>query len=101
VAGKLAGYAFEGGTALSVNLPEVVTPPLHSGHRLGFLHHNVPGVLAELNALFAADGDNVTGQHLSTRGDLAYVVTDASDPLGADAMAQLRGMEHCLWARTW
>jgi D-3-phosphoglycerate dehydrogenase len=101
VAGKLAGYAFEGGTALSVNLPEVVTPPLVSGHRLGFLHHNVPGVLAELNALFAADGDNVTGQHLSTRGDLAYVVTDASDPLGADAMAQLRGLEHCLWVRTW
>ena len=101
VAGKLAGFALEGSTALSVNLPEVVTPPLVSGHRLGFLHSNVPGALAELNALFAADGDNVTGQHLSTRGELAYVVTDASAPLTEGALKQLRGSDVCLWARTW
>ena len=101
VAGKLAGFALEGSTALSVNLPAVVTPPLADGHRLGFLHHNVPGVLAELNALFAADGDNVVGQHLSTRGELGYVVTDSSDPLSPAAVQRLRGSEHCLWARTW
>ncbi len=101
VAGKLAGFALEGSTALSVNLPEVATPPLVSGHRLGFLHSNVPGALAELNALFAADGDNVTGQHLSTRGELAYVVTDASAPLSDGALKQLRGSAVCLWARTW
>ena len=101
VAGKLAGFALEGSTPLSVNLPEVVTPPLTAGQRLGLLHHNVPGVLAGLNALFAADEDNVTGQHLSTRGNLAYVVTDAADPLAAEALEQLRAMEHCLWARTW
>ncbi len=101
VAGKLAGFALEGSTALSVNLPPVVTPPLTAGHRLGFLHHNVPGVLAELNALFAADGDNVIGQHLSTRGDLGYVVADASEPLSIGAMERLRSYEHCLWARTW
>jgi D-3-phosphoglycerate dehydrogenase / 2-oxoglutarate reductase len=101
VAGKLAGFALEGSTALSVNLPEVVTPPLVSGHRLGYLHSNVPGALADLNALFAAEGDNVTGQHLSTRGELAYVVTDASAPLTDRALKQLRGSDVCLWARTW
>ena len=101
VAGKLAGFALEGSTALSVNLPAVVTPLLDSGHRLGLLHHNVPGVLAALNALFAADGDNVTGQHLSTRGELGYVVTDASDPLAAAAVGELRSSEFCVWARTW
>ena len=101
VAEKLAGFAADGSTALSVNLPAVVTPPLTSGHRLGFLHHNVPGVLADLNALFAADGDNVVGQHLSTRDDLGYVVTDSSDPLSPGAVEQLRSSEHCLWVRTW
>jgi len=100
VAEKLVGFALEGSTALSVNLPEVRTPP-PAAHRLGFLHHNVPGVLAKLNALFADDGDNVIGQHLSTRDDLGYVVTDSSAPLSPRAVEQLRSSEHCVWTRTW
>ncbi|MCY4728241.1 phosphoglycerate dehydrogenase [Nocardioides sp. STR2] len=101
VAEKLAGYALQGSTALSVNLPQVLTPPLDGEHRLGFLHHNVPGVLARLNAVFAEAGDNVIGQHLSTRDHLGYVVTDASEPLSAAAVEELRSSEHCVWVRTW
>ena len=47
VAGKLAGFSLEGRTELSVNLPAVLAPQLQAGHRIGFLHVNVPGVLAE------------------------------------------------------
>lgn len=101
VAEKLAGFALQGSTALSVNLPQVLTPALDGEHRLGFLHHNVPGVLARLNAVFAEAGDNVIGQHLSTRDHLGYVVTDASEPLSAEAVDELRRSEHCVWVRTW
>jgi D-3-phosphoglycerate dehydrogenase len=101
VAEKLAGFALQGSTALSVNLPQVLTPTLDGEHRLGFLHHNVPGVLANLNAVFADAGDNVVGQHLSTRDHLGYVVTDASEPLSAQAIEELRRSEHCVWVRTW
>jgi D-3-phosphoglycerate dehydrogenase len=101
VAEKLAGYTLQGSTALSVNLPQVLTPTLDGVHRLGFLHLNVPGVLANLNAVFAAAGDNVVGQHLSTRDHLGYVVTDASEPLSAAAVEELRASEHCVWVRTW
>lgn len=101
VAEKLAGYTLQGSTALSVNLPQVLTPTLAGEHRLGFLHHNVPGVLANLNAVFAEAGDNVIGQHLSTRDHLGYVVTDASEPLSAEAVEELRRSEHCVWVRTW
>ena len=101
VSGKLASYSLEGSTALSVNLPAVAAPPLTSGYRLGFLHHNVPGVLAAVNALLAEQGDNVSGQHLSTRGDVGYVVTDAARPLSEGSLDRLRGSEHCLWVRTW
>jgi D-3-phosphoglycerate dehydrogenase len=101
VAEKLAGFAREGSTALSVNLPQVLPPPLPAGHRLGFLHHNVPGVLADLNAVFAAAGDNVIGQHMSTRDHLGYAITDASEPLSDEAIEGLRRSEHCLWVRTW
>ncbi|RYU13466.1 phosphoglycerate dehydrogenase [Nocardioides iriomotensis] len=101
VAQKLAGFALEGSTALSVNLPAVLTPPLDAGHRLGLLHHNVPGVLAHLNAVFAAAGDNVVDQHLSTKDHLGYVVSDATQPLSSEAIERLRDSEHCLWVRTW
>jgi D-3-phosphoglycerate dehydrogenase len=101
VAEKLAGFTLHGSTALSVNLPQVLPPSLDEGHRLGFLHHNVPGVLARLNAVFADAGDNVIGQHLSTRDHLGYVITDASEPLSAEAIDDLRRSEHCVWARTW
>jgi D-3-phosphoglycerate dehydrogenase / 2-oxoglutarate reductase len=101
VAGKLAGFSFEGSTALSVNLPVVATPALGPGHRLGFLHRNVPGVLATVNALLADEGDNVVGQHLSTRGELGYVVTDATDPVSPAALDRLGNHEAALWARTW
>lgn len=101
VSGKLAAFALEGSTALSVNLPAVATPPLTDGFRLGFLHRNVPGVLASVNRLLADQGDNVSGQHLSTRGEVGYVVTDAADPLSAGSLDALTSSEQCLWVRTW
>jgi len=101
VAEKLARFALEGSTALSVNVPPVLPPELTPGHRLGLLHHNVPGVLAALNAAFADAGDNVIDQHLSTKDQLGYVVADTSDPLSVAALEQLRSADYCLWARTW
>jgi len=97
---KLATFVLEGNTSLSVNLPNVLTPTL-AGSRLAFLHRNVPGVLAEFNSLLAADDENVTGQQLSTRGDLGYVVADATEPVSEHVVKQLRASEHCLWARAW
>ena len=101
VAEKLASFCLQGSTALSVNLPQVLPPPQEARHRLALLHHNVPGVLASLNAVFADAGDNVIDQHLSTRDHLGYVITDASEPLSAEAIEDLRRSEHCVWVRTW
>jgi D-3-phosphoglycerate dehydrogenase len=100
VSGKLAGFLLEGSTALSVNLPGFVVPPLVGVNRIGFLHRNVPGVLAEFSAL-TAEGGNVTFQQLATGSELGYVVADVVDPLPDHAIQKLRGSEHCLWLRTW
>ncbi len=101
VAEKLARFELEGSTALSVNLPAVVPPDLPAGRRLAILHRNVPGVLADLNATFAAAGDNVVDQLLSTKDNLGYVVIDAAEPLSTDALDQIRAKDYCVWARTW
>lgn len=101
VAGKLAGFALEGRTELSVNLPAVQAPALQAGHRIGYLHDNVPGVLADINRILADSGDNITAQYLSTRGQQGYVVTDTPDPLPGDALAKLAESGHAIWLRTW
>jgi D-3-phosphoglycerate dehydrogenase len=101
VAGKLAGYSLQGRTELSVNVPAVQAPALHAGHRIGYLHVNIPGVLASVNGVLADAGANITGQYLSTRGEQGYVVTDTLDPLPQDSLAKLTESPHTIWLRTW
>lgn len=101
VAGKLAGFVQGGSTALSVNLPAVQPPPLAEGVRLAYLHVNVPGVLAEVNAYLAEAGANVVGQYLATRGEQGYVVTDATAPISEAALDKLSSSPQTIWLRTY
>jgi D-3-phosphoglycerate dehydrogenase / 2-oxoglutarate reductase len=101
VANKLIGFVTAGGTALSVNLPQVVLPQPAGAFRMGYLHTNVPGVLAGINRLLADTGVNVVGQTLSTRGDQGYVVTDTDSLLTDTALAGLLGSAETIWLRSW
>jgi D-3-phosphoglycerate dehydrogenase len=101
VAGKLAGFVQGGSTALSVDLPAVQPPPLTEGVRLAYLHVNVPGVLAEVNAYLAEAGANVVGQYLATRGEQGYVVTDATAPISEAALDKLSSSPQTIWLRTY
>ncbi len=101
VSGKLSAFAHGGGTALSVNLPEVAAPALESGFRIALLHHNVPGVLASVNQALADQQANVTAQYLATRGEQGYVVTDVATELPESALAGLRDAESTIWLRTY
>ncbi|MCX6464118.1 MAG: phosphoglycerate dehydrogenase, partial [Pseudonocardiales bacterium] len=101
VSGKLIAFATGGGTALSVNLPEVAPPSPAGAFRMGYLHANVPGVLAGINALLADTGVNVVGQSLSTRGEQAYVLTDTDAVLPDAALSGLLASPHTVWLRSW
>ncbi|WP_370247711.1 phosphoglycerate dehydrogenase [Nocardioides sp.] len=101
VAGKLGGFVLEGRTELSVNLPAVQAPQLIEGSRLGYLHVNVPGVLAEVNTRLAEQGLNVTAQYLATHGEQGYVVTDVAGPVSAAQLEALGASPHTVWARAW
>jgi D-3-phosphoglycerate dehydrogenase len=101
VAGKLAAFAGQGSTALSVNLPAVQPPALTGGARIAYLHVNVPGVLADVNAHLAEQGANVVGQYLATHGEQGYVVTDATEPISDAALDKLRSSPHTVWLRTY
>lgn len=76
VAAKLANYLATGATIGAVNFPEVDPGPLQWPARLLNVHGNAPGALAAINTMLASEGINITGQHLETRRDIGYVVTD-------------------------
>jgi D-3-phosphoglycerate dehydrogenase len=101
VAGKLLGFVAGGGTALSVNMPQVGPPQPHGAFRMGYLHQNTPGVLAGINQLLADAGVNVVGQSLSTRGERGYVVTDLDTVLPDTALAALRDKPQTVWLRSY
>jgi D-3-phosphoglycerate dehydrogenase len=91
VAGKLVDYSRTGTTTLSVNLPTVSLPG-SSVARFALLHHNVPGVLAQVDALVGEHGLNVDGQVLATRGQLGYAVTDVNAALPPVLLSELRAL---------
>ncbi len=101
VSGKLLGFATAGATALSVNLPEVAPPQPSGAFRMGYLHINVPGVLAGVHRMLADTGVNVVGQSLSTRGEQGYVVTDTDAVLPDAALADLLRSPQTVWLRSW
>lgn len=90
VAAKLANFHATGSTIGAVNFPEVDPGPLQSPARLLNVHSNAPGALAALNTLLAREGINITGQHLQTRNDTGYVVTDIDKPPSAELEEALR-----------
>ena len=78
VATKLSDYALGGSTVMSVNLPNVAVPE-RQGRRVAHIHQNVPGVMAQLNAVLSKHQANIAFQSLATSGELGYVVTDVTD----------------------
>ena len=77
VAEKLALYSDNGSTLTAVNFPEVSLPAKRDNvSRLLHIHKNVPGVMRQINEIFAKLDINVAAQYLQTTADIGYVVMD-------------------------
>src|SRR4051812_40995216 len=99
VAGKLRDFVLDGATPMSVNLPGLVLPQGPGTHRFVHVHHNVPGVLATINGVFAEHKVNVEAQLLGTRGEFGYVVTDVAAVVTEDVSDQLAAMDETVRVR--
>jgi len=76
VAEKLVTYSDNGTSVTSVNFPEVTLPSHPGKHRLLHIHANIPGVMSEINKVFADNGINISAQYLQTNEKVGYVVID-------------------------
>ena len=99
VAGKLAKYSDNGSTVSSVNFPEVSLPEHRNCSRLLHIHKNRPGILTQINTIFAEDGINIAGQYLQTSADIGYVVIDIESERADEALRKLKAIEGTIRAR--
>jgi D-3-phosphoglycerate dehydrogenase len=99
VAGKLIDFAASGASSMSVNLPALAPDRSTSACRLVHVHHNVPGVLAAVNAVLAQHGVNINSQQLATRDDVGYLITDISSNCVNAARAELEALPETIRLR--
>ena len=78
VSEKLCRFLNSGSTVGAVNFPEVELPRVRETDRILHVHHNVPGVLAKINSVFARRDINVEGQILQTKGSIGYLIVDVN-----------------------
>ena len=98
VGDKLATYSDTGTSITSVNFPEVALPAHPDNHRLLHIHHNVPGVMSEINRIFSDNNINICGQYLQTNDKIGYVVIDVNkqySDLALEKLKTVKGTVRC------
>lgn len=104
VSTALVRYVNQGITTGAVNMPEVGLRDINldqANHvRVIFIHANRPGVLRQVNSIFAEH--NVEKQISDSRGDVAYLMADISDVNTGeikDLYESLEGLTACIMTR--
>jgi D-3-phosphoglycerate dehydrogenase len=87
---RMAEFINNGDTHMSRNFPNLILPKIYNAHRLIHIHRNVPGIMAQLNQVFATHQINIAAQFLMTKGDIGYVVTDIQKAYDKTLTTQLR-----------
>jgi len=93
VAEKFIQFANNGNTTSAVNFPEIAMPQQENTHRILHVHHNRPGVLSNINQLFAQHNINILAQSMMTENELGYLLLDVAEFDYKLALEHLNGVE--------
>jgi D-3-phosphoglycerate dehydrogenase / 2-oxoglutarate reductase len=96
VPSRFFDYINSGSTSNSVNFPNITLPTLENAHRLIHVHNNVPGILAKINQVLAANGINIVGQYLKTNELIGYVITDINKEYNKEVIKELKSIENTI-----
>lgn len=100
VADKLVKYSDNGSTLTAVNFPEVSLPLQGNVNRLLHVHKNNPGIINQINNIFAEYGINVVSQYLQTSPKIGYVVLDIEkSDKSEEALAKLKEIDGTIKTR--
>lgn len=90
---RMINFINHGHTYRSLNFPNLQLPRIGGAHRLIHIHHNVPGVMASINQVFADHDINIVGQYLMTNSSIGYVITDVSDQYDKQVLKELKKID--------
>ncbi|GLX86635.1 D-3-phosphoglycerate dehydrogenase [Thalassotalea loyana] len=99
VASKMAKYSDNGSTLSAVNFPEVSLPEHAGTSRLLHIHENRPGIITQINTIFAENDVNIAAQYLQTDDKIGYVVIDVETENSEKALAKLKLIDGTIRAR--
>jgi D-3-phosphoglycerate dehydrogenase / 2-oxoglutarate reductase len=99
VSSKLFNYLEKGISTGSHSIPELALPPQEGTHRILHIHHNVPGVLSEINTQLSKHKINILGQYLKTNDTIGYVVLDVNKNLSKNAAELLKHVKGTIKVR--
>lgn len=96
VSERIIEYFQTGSTMYSVNFPNVQLPKVANAHRLIHIHENIPGMLAQINKVFARHKANILGQYLKTSQTIGYAITDISTAYNPKIREDLKAIPHTI-----
>jgi D-3-phosphoglycerate dehydrogenase len=99
VASKLIHFVDSGATVGSHSVPELSLPVQQNTHRLLHIHHNVPGVLSEINGMLSKMNVNIAGQYLKTNDLIGYVVLDIEKKGSEKLLSELKQVKNTIKTR--
>ncbi len=99
VAGKLIRFTNLGSTEGAVNFPNEVLADLRGHHRILHVHQNVPGVLQQVNAIFAEANINIAAQTLRNHGEVGYLIVDINHVVDPEMVARIGAMPETIRVR--
>lgn len=99
VPNTLIRFIKTGSTAGAVNFPAVDLSPTQDSHRILNVHHNVPGVLREINRIVSDLGANISAQTLATDADIGYLVLDTDKALSMEVKTAIKALKTSIRTR--
>ena len=93
---RVIDFMNKGTTYMSSNFPNLQLPAIDKSHRLIHIHKNVPGIMAQINTIFAKHNINIVGQFLMTNATVGYAITDINAAYDKQLFKSLKKIDHTI-----
>lgn len=93
---RMMDFMNTGTTYMSQNFPNLQLPKIEKSHRLIHIHKNVPGIMAQINTIFAKHNINIVGQFLMTNNHIGYAITDIDTAYDKDLFKSLKKIDQTI-----
>ncbi len=93
VATSLTKFVKAGATSGAVNFPQIEMSQERGTHRVLNVHHNVPGVLRDINRIVSDRQANILRQTLSTDANIGYLMMDLDKEVAVEVARDIGLLE--------